>query len=172
MQLRKRLKEFNCCKWIVSAVIMFAYGASTGAAKECQLEPSTWASMDIKEIVLLNDVGEEIVVNSRIADEFHERTAGFQHICPEVIAKEFILFVFKSPTVSQFHMSNVHAPLDIAFVAADGTVVSVQTMFPYRDNSPQLLYGPREPFLYALEAHEGYFTEVGISELKSRLKLK
>lgn len=170
-----RLHEFiiqlntNC---LLLILLSLGCGVSAQVAYSCQLEPPAWAGMDTKEIVLVNDLGAEVVVNSRIADEFDERTAGFQHLCPEVIDSEFILFVFKRPVQSRFHMQNVHAPLDIAFIAADGTVVNIQTMYPYRPGGSRPLYGPQQPFLYALEAREGFFPEAGISAHKSRLKLR
>ena len=157
---------------MVTLVLTMENVVTVWAVGECQLEPPSLAAMDLKEISLINDAGKEVLVNARIADDFQERMDGFQHVCPEVIAKEFILFVFKRPIVSQFHMNNVHAPLDIAFVAVGGTVMNIQTMYPYGPSGTKLLYGPREAFLYALEAPEGYFAKVGISARKSRLKIR
>ena len=171
MRSAKRRIELYPSTLIVLIVFVISMVSTVEATEECRLEPPSFTGMDIKDITIINDAGKAVVINSRIADDFQERIAGFQYVCPEVIAKEFILFVFRKPIISQFHMSNVHAPLDIAFFADNGAAVNVQTMFPYRSKGRQILYGPRLPFLYALEAREGYFAEMGISANKSRLKI-
>ena len=107
-----------------------------------------------------------------IADENDERAAGFQHICPDVISGTLILFVFPSEFVPSFHMRNVHAPLDIAFIDASGVVVDVQTMNTYvlgARNQP--LYSPPVPAQAALEADVGFFTSEGIEPGVSRVIL-
>ncbi len=54
-------------------------------------------------------------------------------------------------------MRNVHAPLDIAFIRADGTFVDVLRMDPGLD-----LYGPDAPYAFALETRAGWFAEHGL----------
>jgi uncharacterized membrane protein (UPF0127 family) len=101
----------------------------------------------------------------KVADDVRERTAGYQHICPATIERTMILLKFDRDTRTPFHMHNCHAPLDIAFIDADGVVVDVRRMEPYVDSMlfvRQPLYQSRAPFRYALETAAGRLQRLGI----------
>jgi uncharacterized membrane protein (UPF0127 family) len=105
-----------------------------------------------------------------IADENLERSAGFQDICPDVISRTLILFIFPNEFIPSFHMRNVHAPLDIAFLDATGLVVDIQTMDTYvlgARNNP--LYSPSTRSKAALEADVGFFEQQGVEVDVSRI---
>lgn len=122
---------------------------------------------EVKEIQFVNDEGQIITVQARVADESFERFAGYQSIGPGVIGETLILFVFEDGITGQFHMRNVYAPLDIAFIQSDGKIINTQTMMP----GPEL-YGPGgQSFRYALEARMGFFQVHKISATNSRLVL-
>lgn len=123
--------------------------------------------MEVREIALVNDLGERVELKVRVADELEEQLAGFQHIGRGAIAHSLILFVFAGPIRGKFHMRNVVAPLDIAFIAADGQVLAIMKMEP-----GSKLYGPDEPFQYALEAPVGFMAQRQISPQGSRLLLE
>lgn len=114
--------------------------------------------MEPAEITIIDDEGDQIRLTVRVADDGDERLAGFQHIGRRVIAHSLILFVFPQQVLGKFHMRNVIAPLDIAFIKADGEIFSIMRMEP----GPEL-YGPGEAFKYALEAPAGFFAQRGIS---------
>jgi uncharacterized membrane protein (UPF0127 family) len=102
------------------------------------------------------------------------RAAGFQHICPETVADTAILFRFEHDTRPPFHMRNVHAPLDIAFIDARGVVVDLQRMEPYVASmvfTRQPRYQSQAPFRFALETAAGRMKELGIS-IGTRLHLE
>ena len=65
----------------------------------------------------------------------------------------------------QFHMNNVPAALDIAFIKADGRIFSILKMDP----SPTNLYGPMGTFRFALEARAGFYESQGIRQGEARL---
>ena len=88
--------------------------------------------------------------------------------CPETIEQMKILFVFERSGRGAFHMHNVVAPLDIAFVADDGTIVDVQQMLPYADPAKPRYYAPGAPYRYALEARVGFFAEHGLAAGRGR----
>jgi|GEM_PF-262452 len=114
--------------------------------------------MVLAKITIINGAGEEIYLQVRVADERDEQLAGFQHIGRRVIAKSLILFIFPQEIQGKFHMRNVVAPLDIAFIKEDGEITSIMEMEP----GPKL-YGPDGSFKYALEAPAGLFAKRGIS---------
>lgn len=121
--------------------------------------------METGKVHLTNEEGNRVVIEVLIADEEQERAAGFQHICADTIAETAILFRFPKEVFTAFHMRNVHAPLDIAFMNSSGVVVDVLRMDTYV-NSPviarQPTYQPHAPFRYALETAAGRMAELGI----------
>jgi uncharacterized membrane protein (UPF0127 family) len=101
----------------------------------------------------------------KVADDVRERTAGYQHICPATIERTMILFKFDRDMQTSFHMHNCHAPLDIAFIDADGVVIDIKRMEPYVNSMlfiRQPRYQSRAPFRYALETAAGRLQRLGI----------
>jgi uncharacterized protein len=121
-------------------------------------------------IRLVDDHGGMVPVTVKIAGTPEERAAGFQRIHPEIIQKSLILFVFPQEQNVRFHMENVRAPLDIAFIGENGEILDIQEM---QVNSPgtSRTYGPNRPFRYALEARAGFFKAHRISAGKGLLRL-
>jgi uncharacterized membrane protein (UPF0127 family) len=107
--------------------------------------------------------GAPVTFTVKLADDSTERAAGFQHICPEDVERTAIWFRFPTANHSAFHMFNVHAPLDIAFLDEAGTITEIQRMEPYSPLFPQpRLYSPRRPYRYALETAAGRLAALGI----------
>jgi uncharacterized membrane protein (UPF0127 family) len=145
-----------------SAWLLLPDGALVAA--DCSPSTPAFAHMDSRTLALVNDRGEAVSMEARIADDGAERAAGFQHICASVIERSNILFEFAPPIASGFHMRNVHAPLDIAFIAPDGRVIATARMEPGKQR-----YGPPGVIGYALETRAGVLDELGISARGSRL---
>ena len=154
----------------VAVSLLFYLIVSSAAAESCVVATDGLASMHPETVRMKNDDGEEISLQVLVADDGFERASGFQHICPDVIEDTLILFRYPREVRGQFHMQNVHSPLDIAFMDGDGNVVSVLLMETYSgDHRP--LYGPPGAFQYALEARPGFFQSFGISPQASNLLL-
>lgn len=66
-----------------------------------------------------------------------------------------MLFVYQQLSHSRFWMKNTLVPLSIAFIAADGTILGILDMEPQTEES----HGIDEPYMYALEANQGWFEE-------------
>ncbi len=99
----------------------------------------------------------------KIADDSSERSAGFQHICPEIIDTSSILFVYEEPLLTRFHMFNVHAALDIGFFNGDGELDALIRMTPQKYSDPNsVTYGVEKEFKYALETRAGFFEKNGL----------
>jgi uncharacterized membrane protein (UPF0127 family) len=127
-------------------------------------------SMHQAPLVILNDLGQEVMITALIADDGFERASGFQFICATVIEQTFILFKYPNAIKARFHMQNVTAPLDIAFFDQDGALIQQMLMKTYTETSKPI-YGPDQPFQYALEARPGFFEVNSIKTVKSRLKM-
>ncbi len=70
-----------------------------------------------------------------------------------------MLFVYVEPEILTFWMKDTRMPLSIAFIDADGLVVSIQKMNPFPLTT---VYASPVPALYALEVNQGWFEENGI----------
>ncbi|MEM2057894.1 MAG: DUF192 domain-containing protein [Thermoproteota archaeon] len=121
--------------------------------------------MGIARIQIVNDEGRILELEVKVADEPDEHAAGFQNISKSIVQKTIILFVFPDEVNGLFHMRNVEASLDIAFIKADGTILEILRMDP----SATKLYGVNESFKYAIEAPAGFFEEKKITPERSRL---
>src|SRR5713101_5460720 len=106
-----------------------------------------------------------VALRVKVAETSEQGAAGFQCSTPQEIQQTLILFDFGQEAYTQFHMQNVPAPLDIAFVKADGNIFSILKMEP----SPTALYGPMGNFRYALEARAGFYESLGARQGEARL---
>jgi len=101
-----------------------------------------------------------------LATTREERELGLMEVGAEELAPtndgaiRGMLFVFASEQVRSFWMLNTPTALDIAFMAADGTIVKIWTMEPFDTSS----YSSVEPAQYALEVLAGTFADLGITE--------
>ena len=69
-----------------------------------------------------------------------------------------MLFVFEETDRHCFWMKDTALPLSIAFVADDGSIVSIDDMQPYALDH----HCPSEPVRFALEVEQGGFSDKGI----------
>jgi len=140
------------------------------AQQSCVDQTRGTGTMHTEQVVLVNDSGEEVTVTALVADDGFERASGFQFICADVIDQTFILFKYQQPINGRFHMQNVRAPLDIAFFDHEGRLLQWMKMETYTETS-RPLYGPDQPFQYALEARPGFFAANNILSTDSRMKM-
>jgi len=151
--------------WLV--VWLSASAVAVGAdSPECPRWRESFAGMPTKMVTIQSGV-KTIALRVKSADTSERQAGGFQCATPEEIQRNLILFDFGQEIVTQFHMQNVPAPLDIAFVKADGRVFSILRMAP----SPTNLYGPMGSFRYAIEARAGFFESQGIRQGEARLSV-
>jgi uncharacterized protein len=69
-----------------------------------------------------------------------------------------MVFVFERAEPLAFWMKNTFIPLSIAFIGADGRIVSLDDMAPQDETT----HWSKGPALYALEMRKGWFAEQGI----------
>jgi uncharacterized protein len=72
-----------------------------------------------------------------------------------------MVFLYPADTTASFWMKNTLVPLSIAFVAADGRVVSTTEMTPCRAD-PCPTYPPAGAYRYAVELSAGAFRAAGV----------
>ncbi len=149
------------------ALVLF----SNLAYAQCMNSTEMLDQMEERFIELINDSGESVLLRVKVADEADERAAGFQHICPQRFSNTSILFVFDQARKPTFHMNNVYANLDIAFIDKEGLIGDIQLMREEFSTGKQQLYPSEVKTKYALEVEEGFFEKNNISVGNSRLKI-
>lgn len=95
----------------------------------------------------------ELELRVAIAETPATRSRGLMDV-DDLGSLEGMVFVFPATTQNGFHMKNVPAPLDIAFIGADGRVIEVQTMATC-PAEPCPIYRASSPFLWAVETPAG-----------------
>lgn len=151
----------------LAALLLMLVGllaAPAGAEVECSRWREVFGTMPPRT-QRVESGGRIVTVTVKLADTDERRAAGFQCATVEEIRDTFILFDFGREVLTQFHMQNVPAPLDIAFAKGDGRIFSILRMNP----SPTALYGPLGAFRFALEARAGFFASRGIRAGTARL---
>ena len=139
-------------------------GGAAAQDPECPRWREAFASMPLK-MLTIQAGAKTLAIRVKAADSAERQAGGFQCATPEEIQRNLILFDFGEEIVTQFHMRNVPAPLDIAFMKADGRIFSILRM----ESNPKELYGPMGPFRYALEARAGFYASQGIRQGEARL---
>jgi len=150
----------------LAALMVVRASVAHGEDSECPRWREAFATMPIKMLTLQTGT-KTVAVRVKSADNAESQAGGFQCATPQEIQRNLILFDFGEEVATQFHMRNVPAPLDIAFIKADGRIFSIIKMA----TSQTQLYGPMGSFRYALEARAGFYESQGIRQGESRLVL-
>jgi uncharacterized membrane protein (UPF0127 family) len=149
---------------LLTALVLLVTTVGAADDGECKRWRAAFAAMPVRMVTV--QVGSKtMAIRVKVAETAEQTAAGFQCSTPEEIQKSLILFDFGREIYTQFHMNNVPAALDIAFVKEDGKVFSILRMDP----SPTALYGPMGNFRYALEARAGFYEGQGIRQGEARL---
>ena len=118
--------------------------------------------------VRLHRSGETLRLRAEIAETPLQRHRGlmYRHSMPENAG---MLFVFQSEQLGGFWMYNTYIPLSIAYINAQGIIVTLRDMEPCGGRSQQecsaeaVNYLPSAPYRYALEVNQSFFETHGIS---------
>lgn len=144
-------------------MLFLSAGFAAIASAECQMTNDDLDSMAPISITLSKLNGEPLVIDGLLANNSKTRAAGFQYVCPERVAYTAILFEFQRPTKPSFHMNNVLAPLDIAFINKRGRVDSFHQMKTYSLMAmSKPTYSSKSAIIAALEVREGFFADNAI----------
>lgn len=115
-------------------------------------------SADLDEtlaVVTIRTSDKEHEVIAEQARTLEEITMGLMYreeLCPDC----GMLFYYPSETLSSFWMKNCRIPLDILFIATDGTIVDIKENFEPCEEDPCPAYQPATAFRYALEVNGGW----------------
>jgi len=131
------------------ALVSFLVGAAIAVAAA-----HAFAAAELP-VVSLSINGKKIV--AEVAATSEQRATGLMHrfsLRPD----HGMLFVFERAEPQAFWMKNTFIPLSIAFIGADGRILSIDDMAPQDER----LHWSKGPALHALEMRKGWFAERGI----------
>lgn len=139
---------------------------SAGCASPIPRSPSTPTGPPLEEAgIHIVTRADTLPLTVELATTPEARDRGLQrrpHLPPE----RGMLFVFheRQPAGRGFWMARTPVPLDLAFLDAEGVILSTTTMKPCRWALVFLcaLHRSRAPFRYALEVNAGYFDVNGV----------
>ncbi len=126
----------------------------------CETTNAALEAMPAVSVTLTRKDGSHLELTAKLANKNSTRAAGFQRVCESTMRETPILFVFERELIPSFHMNNVVAPIDIAFITASSRVDTIFTMQTYA--VMQVLkptYSPRHPVIAALETHAGFMSD-------------
>src|SRR6185503_17788034 len=112
---------------LLAAALALAATGAEAQDPQCKRFRELFAGMPV-QMITLESGGRTIALRVRMAATSEQQAAGFQCATPQEIDRNLILFDFGREIATQFHMQNVPAALDIAFVKGDGRVFSILRM--------------------------------------------
>jgi hypothetical protein len=134
---------------VTRALAVFLFGAALAVAA------GRASAAGELPVVSLAINGHKIV--AEVAATTERRATGLMHrfsLRPD----HGMLFVFDRPEPQAFWMKNTFIPLSIAFIGADGRIISITDMAPQDER----LHWSNGAALHALEMRKGWFAERGI----------
>ena len=137
---------------ILTLAVVLAVGCS--AANEATPNPAFCASLPWRA-----NIG-KASLRVEIADDDAERQQGLMGVT-SLPKNAGMAFVWDTPTDGTFWMKNTLIPLSIAFVGADGRIVTLRDMAPCTAD-PCMTYAATAPYTVAIEANQGWFDQHGI----------
>ncbi|MFC4451479.1 DUF192 domain-containing protein [Halorussus aquaticus] len=157
---------------LVGAMVLLAgcaggmSGAITGNADREGSSTTPPTTTDVERVVNATFVvedGENVNVSLRVANEPEERQSGLMH--RESLANNSgMVFVYEDAQQVSFWMKNTLIPLDMIFVAPNGTVLNVQHASPQPNASTDELerYPSDGQTKYVVELPRGFANRTGV----------
>lgn len=101
--------------------------------------------------------GKRGTLQVEIADTDEERQHGLMGVT-DLSTNHGMAFRWEAPTNGTFWMKDTLIPLSVAFVDADGIIVTIQDMDPCAAD-PCPTYAATTPYVTAIEANQGWFED-------------
>jgi uncharacterized membrane protein (UPF0127 family) len=150
---------------LMVCVLVVSFSRLANAEPACETSNSALESMPDAIVVIDYADGETKEFFVKLANNSSTRAAGFQRVCKSTISAKPILFVFEQAVRPSFHMNNVVAGIDIAFIDSEGKLDSIHQMSPYvlgSNNRPR--YQSAGLIESALETYPGFFAEHSVDD--------
>ena len=144
--MKNKLRRLSLSMFLVSVSLL-----CNGFRDVCSGAPNR------NKVLPINVAGIELEVE--LATTFEEHALGLMYR-EKLGENDGMLFVFPREKFRSFWMKDTRIPLSIAFIKADGRIVQIESMKPYRLDS----HVSKEKAKYALEMNEGWFKMHNVGE--------
>lgn len=109
--------------------------------------------------------GEDVVLCVLLAETPDQRRQGLMQVTDEALGGyDGMLFTFPTDDEGGFWMKDTLLPLSIAYLDADGAVVSTADMDPCPPETTCPTYPAAGPYRHALEVPQGGLDDIGLDE--------
>ncbi len=140
------IRNWRVARAGIKGLWLFAFASSCVAQNTAQSLPTLTLNAGIH------------VITAELAQTEPQREIGLMF--RETMATNHgMLFVFERPGQQCFWMKNTLLPLDVAFIADDGTVVNTDRMRPRTLDA----HCSTKPVRFVLEMNDGWFAKRGIA---------
>ena len=112
-------------------------------------------SLPMKKIAFLQ---QQLEINVEIAASQIERERGLMYRS-NLDAKQGMLFVYANQKPRSVWMKNTYLPLDVLFLAADGSIISMLDNLPPCEKDPCTVYDSKTAANYMLELNAGFIKQ-------------
>ncbi len=147
-------------KLLLSLPLLLLTACVSAQSLNCQTSNPALEAMPPVLVTITRADGSRHELTAKLADNNVTRAAGFQRVCASTMKEVSILFVFEQEVLPSFHMNNVLAPIDIAFIRSSSEIDVIHKMKPYSlVVLEKPLYSPKRPVIAALETYDGFFTD-------------
>jgi len=115
--------------------------------------------LPVKDVKIIRQDGQELIVKAEIAIKAEDRNRGFMER-KNIPDGTGMLFIFERDQLLSFWMHNTPHPLSIAYIDSKGKIRNIYDMNPYSRESIISTVSVR----YALEVPQGWYKKNGITE--------
>ena len=129
-----------------------------GCSDSLQLTPTPGqTALTSVPATITNAAGQSVPMTIELARTSKEQEVGLMNRTnvPDGIG---MLFVFQQVGIVGFWMKDTRLALSIAFIDGSGKILDIQDMQAMSEET----HAPSQPYLYALEVGQGWFTRQGI----------
>lgn len=147
---------------LLGVVLVLAISWYTISANSETRESRAFRAMPSGSIQVVNDLGNTVTLNLKVADTPAARTAGFKGSGTATIANNAILMVYTADSAERHSVQNVKAPLEIGFFRANGELIQITTT-RLGATTTYGTTGTANRYRYVIMAPVGYFARNNIS---------
>lgn len=126
----------------------------------CGGDGSTGTSGAIEpQVIFHGSGGVDTILMVEVARTPQEKATGLMNR-RQLDPDRGMIFVWDRAVQNGFWMKDTYIPLSIAFIAANGTIIDIDEMQPLTVQQ----HTPSGPYVYAVEANQGWFTSHGVKK--------
>lgn len=141
---------------LFAAFSLLVIAAIAGCGSDASIATS---DANLSQVVFHSSSGVDATLMVEVARTPQEKATGLMNR-RQMDPDRGMIFVWDRPAQSGFWMKDTYIPLSIAFIAANGAIVDIADMQPLTMQP----HTPSGPYIYAVEANQGWFASHGVKK--------